>query len=585
MRSTPLILFLALLSGAVLRPSGSCGQQAGDTSNTVTVNILQTDQGFLSEAGRRLIGNVILQQGGTQMFCDSAYMTADNNVEAFGNVRIVQPGGTEVESDYLRYTGNTRFAYLRGAVALTDGASTLWSEVLTYDLGRKVGNYTEGGTLQSGETVLSSRRGTYNVKSKDARFTGAVIVNNPRYDVISDDLGYNTEKKIVRFFGPSVVTNAESELRTTSGTYDEVREIARFRTRSSIWSNAQYVEADTMDYNRGTGFGLARGDVYALDTAQQVTMWSSYAAYNEKLNTLLSTRKPVLRRVSGEDTIYMAADTFFSAPDILREEGKGKGERAAEDTVVVKRKPKAQPAKAAPKKGRAQAVASPAATATDALARRAPEVQMPVVPGYIAPEDSTAADTAKARYFIGYRGVRVFSDSMQAICDSIRYTQRDSSLRLIRDPVAWARRAQISGDTIVLVSDSSKIRRLWVPNNALVVSRSGPEKAKLFDQVQGRTLRGFFDDSGALREIVVFPAAESVNYQTDNDGAYVGVAESQGERMRVFFRNQKIERVAIEQDPKNTMIPLKEPGATTLRLNRFVWREEDRPKSVEELFE
>jgi hypothetical protein len=287
--------------------------------------------------------------------------------------------------------------------------------------------------------------------------------------------------------------------------------------------------------------------------------------------------------VSGQDSIYMAADTFFSAPDIERAAA-GKKAGGSKDSAVVKRKPTTAGKRTTAQRPRV----NPAGNATlagDTLARHAPEMQAPMVPGYIAPEDSTAADTAKARYFIGYRGVRVFADSMQAICDSIRYTQRDSSMRLIRDPVAWARRAQISGDTIVLVSDSSKIRRLWVPNNALIVSRSGPEKANLFDQVQGRTLRGNFDDSGALREMVVFPTAESVNYQTDDGGAYVGVVESQGERMRVFFRDQKIERVAIEQDPKHTMLPLKEPGATTLRLSRFVWREEERPKSVAELFQ
>jgi lipopolysaccharide export system protein LptA len=556
---------------------GAWAQRGHDSANTVAIQILNTRTGTFTqtETGgvNKLVGDVLLQQGGTSLACDSAILDVDrNNVEAFGSVHIIQPGGTEVESDYLRYTGNTRMAYLRGAVALTDGTNNLWSEVLTYDLGSKIGNYTDGGTLQSGETVLSSRRGTYNLRSKDARFIGEVIVNNPRYDVISDDLGYNTEKKVVRFYGPSIVTNDKSELRTTRGTWDERREVAHFNARSSIWSSDQYVEADTMDYDRKTGFGLARGEVFALDTAQQITLWSRYAAYNENQKTLLAAIKPVLRRISGEDSIFIAADTFLSAPDIREavvlnkaalKDGSGKNDSARKPAV----KPKA------PRR-------VPAPAHSDTLSRRPPPVFAPVP---VTIEDSTAADTAKARYFIGYRHVRVFSDSLQAICDSIRYTQRDSALRLIRDPVAWSRSGQISGDTIVLVTDSGKIRSLWVPNNALMVSRSGPEKANLFDQVQGKTLTGLFDE-GALREMVVWPEAESIYFATDDDGAYIGVNESQGDRMRIFFRESKIRRILIEQNPKQTMTPLNSASLAGLRLSRFVWREKEKPKSREELF-
>lgn len=595
----PLLLFL----GAAILPArqgrAQPGPAAGDASNTVAINILNA-RTFIStktdsaNSLNKLIGDVVLNQGGTQMFCDSAYLdVVRNNMEAFGNVRIIQPGGTEVESDYLRYTGNTKMAYLRGAVALTDGSSNLWSEVLTYDLAKKFGIYEENGTLQSGETVLSSKRGNYNLKTKDARFIGNVIVNNPRYDVVSDDLGYNTGRKFVTFYGPSVVTNDQSVLRTngssTAGcTYDEIREVAHFKTRSSIWSSDQYIEADTMDYNRGTGFGLARGEVYALDTAQGVTLWSRYAAYNEKLNTLLAAIKPVLRRVSGADSVYMAADTFFSAPDIFRLAVSGERVAAdtaraegtagsARDTTAIRRVP-TKTAKVPLQKPRI-----PATSQSDTLSRRPPEMLEPMTP-QIAAGDSTSADTAKARYFIGYRDVRVFADSLQAICDSMRYTQRDSSLRLIRDPVAWSRAGQITGDTIVIVSDSSEIKSLWVPNNAFMVSRSGPEKAKLFDQVQGKTLRGIFE-GGELSEMVVWPAAESIYFATDDNGEYVAVEEALGERMRFFFGQSKIRRILIEQNPKQTSHPMRTPGVTGLRLSRFAWREEERPKSVGELFQ
>jgi len=547
-----------------------------DTANTVAIQIISTRTGSFSQNDtggvNRLIGDVILEQAGTRMECDSAILdVVRNNVEAFGHVVITQPGGTRVESDYLRYTGNTRGAYLRGAVALSDGSSNLWSEVLTYDLGRKVGTFSDNGTLQSGETLLSSRRGSYNLRSKDARFTGDVVVNNPRYDVVSDDLGYNTGTKVVRFFGPSVVTNDRSELRATGGYWDEVRERARFVGRSAIWSSDQYVEADTLYYDRQTGFGTARGDVYALDTAQHVTLWSQFAAYNEIGKTLLATRKPVLRRVSGTDSLFMRADTFLTGPDIPKRLEPAPSVPSGDTAAKKPRRPRrGQPA-----------ITTASASTSDTLARRPPRTTTTTASTRAA--DSTAADTATARFFVGYPRVRVWSDSMQAVCDSVRYTQRDSALRLMRDPVAWARAGQISGDTLVLYADSGRVRQLWVPGNALMISRSGPEQAELYDQVQGRTLTGFFAEN-QLTEMLVKPSAESIYFATDDVGAYIGANEAQAERMRIFFGEGKIRRIVLEQDPKQTMTPMDKANLQGLRLSRFQWREEERPKSRAEIF-
>ncbi len=604
-----------------------------DTANTTTLRIVSSREGtmYQTDTGSifRNVGDVILQQGTTTLYCDSAlFNITANNLEAFGAVRIVQTGGTQVESDYLRYTGNTRRAYLRGGVALTNGADNLWSEVLTYNVGTKLGTYSEGGTLQSEETVLSSAAGTYNGYSKDARFRGDVTIHNPRYDVVSDDLGYNTSSKIVRFLGPSVVTNDSSELRTTGGTYDERREVARFTTRSSIWSSAQYVEADSMDYDRATGFGLARGGVYALDTAQRMQMWGGYGAVNEKGRTLLVAIKPVMARNNGDDTLFMAADTFFSAPQGLewgtpgtRAVAAGKPLKPATDssaTTTRSRRGRRGPGtttqadstrQSTPRStagepdstqdssaGRTSPMANPnmsdAGTADPQSAIRNP----PPNRGDNNPEsDSVNSEfgirnpeglgeaSSEFRYFIGWNHVRVFSDSLQAVCDSVRYTASDSALRLIRDPVAWARASQITGDTLVLFTDSSRLRRLFVPAAAFLLSRSGPEKAGLWDQIQGETMTGYFENN-ELSHLIVYPDARTIYWATDNGGAYIGVNEAQSERMRVFFREGAIRRILFETDVTQKATPMDQAPIPNMRLERFRNREEERPKSKAEIF-
>lgn len=565
MLHTDHILRTAFLAVLLLCFAPAFAQQGKvDTSKTTKVNIINSDNyfGFQTDSGNysRLVGNVQLEHNGSLMYCDSAMVNMEkNNFEGFGNVRIVQPGGTQVESDYLRYTGNRKLAYLRGNAHLTDGQNNLWCEELTYDLNTKIAVYSNGGTLQTETTTLSSNAGTYNVRTKDARFTGEVYVTDPKYNVVSDDLGYNTESKLVTFFGPSVVTNDKSELRTSKGTYDTKRELAHFSSRSSIQSGGQYIEGDQIDYDRVSGFGKARGNVIAIDTAQHLTLWSDYAAYNEKRRTLLATIRPVMRRENGQDTIYIRADTFYSGPDMgdyALQLQKGAREAAKKPARKKKQKQKDE-------------AASPEAVTVE----YDPMAGIPDQP----------VDSNAPRFFIGFHHVLIFSDSLQGRCDSISYTQRDSVMRMMKDPVSWSRNSQISGDTILLYNDSGQIKRLFVPNNAFVVSQSGPPKAQLYDQVQGKTLTGYFKNN-RIDYIVVWPTAESIYYAKDEGGAYLGVNQGQAERMKIFFAGGEMNRIIYEQDVKQIMTPLDQANLPAMRLSRFRWREEQRPKSKEELF-
>jgi lipopolysaccharide export system protein LptA len=562
-----LMVVLVFLSAAV------AAQAQEKDSATVPVHIIRSDYGvhITSDTGEmdKLIGDVELEHNGTLMYCDSAYLRGASFVEAFGNVRIVQPGGTEVESDYLRYTGHNRLAFLKGNVSLTDGKDHLWCESLHYNVATKVGTYDEGGTLQSDATTVVSNAGSYQVRTKDARFTGDVHVTDPQYTVVSDDLGYNTNTKIVLFYGPSVVTNDKSVLRTSNGSWDSKQEKGFFTHRSSIQNEGQFIEADTLVYDRVTGFGNAYGNVVAIDTAQETTLYSGRADYNEITHQLWATIKPVMKKMSGTDSLFIRADTFFSAPVPMPGDTLQAAVSVQKDTVVpVVRS----------KKKQSRASAKAAAKATAAV-----KGDHKVLPAAPAPRPAPDEDTS-LRYFIGYHNVRIFSDSMQGSCDSIAYSQTDSIMRLIRDPILWSRNSQITGDTILLYMDSGMLSRMYVPNKAFMISQSGPEKAQMYDQVQGRTMIGHFEDN-ALKDMIVWPDAESIYFVTDDDDAYLGVSQAQSERLRILFRDRRISRIIYEKNVKQSMTPLDQISIPSLRLSRFRWNPERRPRSYAELFE
>lgn len=688
----PLLLSILVASMLFTYFPVAAQQKPDSASKNTNIIILGNEMGEYIQKDsnntvHKLLWDVKLLHGSDTLYCDSAFFYKNkNSVEAYGDVVVRQADGTEAFAEYMRYQGNTKVVYMKGTatkeVQLSDGKnSSLWSKEIEYNLNTKTGKYKNGGFLQTEATYLTSNTGTYNLKSKDARFQGNVDVSDPDYHAVSTDLGYNTDTRVAVFFGPSVVTNDKSVLHTSNGVYDTRNRVAHFVDRSSIFNDAQYIEGDTLDYNRNSGFGRARGNVIVIDTTQKSTLYCGEAHYNEIQKTLLAFHNPLMKTINGKDSLFIKADTFFSEPASLQEHKMtaqdslertvGEIQSAIEkdstgmemvdslgfplDSTAVKTDSLAVHAKDTIK----QQVPVDSATAKkikDTLttgahpqpARDTAFTQMEELPFTYAPpepEDSTAVqkmpadsaaaksmknkmdalvygrnkekrtisttadtlhveensmaarsrmdsatqaynnrpqqrDTAGPRYFVGYHHVLIFSDSLQGKCDSIRYSQVDSVLRMFKDPVLWPQKSQLKGDVIYMQMDSGKLKEIYVPRNAIMVSRSGPEQAGMFDQIQGNAIKGFLRNN-KMDSLIAWPNASSIYFITQDDGAYVGSSEAKSEKIEVLFDNDKIKRIYYRTDVTQTTTPMKDVTPSQLRLSRFLWREKERPQTLE----
>jgi lipopolysaccharide assembly outer membrane protein LptD (OstA) len=173
----------------------------------------------------RLIGNVIMEQNKTTIYCDSAYFFKKRNfVEAFGRVRITEGDSVNITARKLEYDGNTKKAKLRDDVVFTKLATaTLYTDFLDYERPNNMAYYYNGGRLVDSVNVLTSRKGYYDVTSNMASFKRNVKVTNPDYTMTSDSLQYNSRTKIIYFRTPTTVVNKDSSTATyESGFYETV---------------------------------------------------------------------------------------------------------------------------------------------------------------------------------------------------------------------------------------------------------------------------------------------------------------------------------------------------------------------------
>ena len=480
-----------------------------------------------------IAGTVRLRQGTTIFECDSCVITKRTNLfEAFGNVHINDSDTAHVYSDHLRYLTDRKIAYLDGNVKLTDGKGVLTTPTLEYDMNTKVGIYRNGGKVVNGKTTLTSDEGYYYADIKDVYFKKNVKLKDPSYDLQSDSLLYNTGTEIVRFIAETLVKDSTNRtIKTREGFYDKRTGKAEFGQNPIITDKDIQVTGQTIKSDDSTGITQIFGRGIIVDTTNKTTVIADTIFYNKKNESFLAFAKPLMIVEQENDSIFIAADTLFSArlTDLY----------GSKDTVAKK----------------------------DTLK----EVKI---------IDTKTKDSTN-RYFEAFRHVRIFSDSLQAVCDSMFYSFKDSVFRLYQDPVVWSKENQITGDTILLFTKNKKADRMQIFKNSFLASIVKPD---IFNQVQSTRMDAYFID-GVIDSVRAKGSAECVYYIQDEDSAFTGINQSNAEMMDVYFKEKELQRVVFRTAVKGTIWPMRQKTPKEMQLQNFKWRDAERPKTKYELFE
>jgi lipopolysaccharide export system protein LptA len=487
-----------------------------------------------------LAGNVRLKQGKSLFECDSCVINnSSNTFEAWGRVHINDSDTAHTYSSHLLYLINKKIAFLDGGVRLTDGKGTLTTPDLEYDVNTKIGIYKHGGTVVNKKTVLTSREGYYYTDLRDVYFKTNVELKDPAYFIQTDSLLYNTESQTARFIAYTFIKDSSGRtIETKDGYYNMQTGKAEFGQRPIIKDGKTTIIANRIAFDDSTGTSQAEGNVVVIDSVQGTTILAGEVFRNNKTEAVLATKKPLLIVKQGNDSIFITADTLFTArltdlygikDSLVKDTLKG--------TVMVDVNKK------------------PARAGTEG--------------------DSTN------RYFEAYRHVRVFSDSLQAVSDSLFYSFKDSVFRLFYDPVIWSKDNQVTGDTVFLYTKNKKAERIRVIENSLLVNKLDPD---IYNQVRSTRMDGYFIE-GNIDSVRASGFAECIYFIQDEDSSYTGINESKSDLIDIYFKKQELDKVVFRSHVTGTIWPVRQKDPREMRLQNFKWVEERRPKSRFELFE
>jgi lipopolysaccharide export system protein LptA len=482
-----------------------------------------------------LAGKVHVKQEKTDFYADSAIINElDNSLEAFGNIHINDADSVHTYAQYLKYLGREKKAFLKKKVRLTDGKGQLTTDELEYDVTLKIGTYLKGGKLVNKKTVLTSKEGYYYGDTRDVYFKQNVVLIDPEYKVITDTLQYNTETEIATFTSPTTIysDSGRRTVKTRDGYFDMKNKRGILHKRSVVEDSTYTFTADDMAFDDSTKLSEFRGNaVYrGKDTAKGFDMIANNIKTDRNKDILLATQNPILLIKQDKDTVYVAADTFYSA--------------RLSDLIKTREVPRIR---------------------DSSLEKR-----------LLLDSAMAFADSSKNKYFEAYFHVRIFSDSLQAKGDSLFYSLQDSVFRLFKQPVLWAKENQVTGDTLYLYVKKNKPERLYSFENAMAISKV--DSTGYFNQLKGTTINALFED-GEIHFMRVKGSAEDVYYGQDEQNAFIGVNKSTSDMIDVLFSNNKPSRISFLRNYDGTMYPMHQVNHDDLRIRGFKWLDAIRPKT------
>ncbi|WP_218124265.1 OstA-like protein [Chitinophaga filiformis] len=502
-------------------------------------------------------------------------------------------GSSVLTSQEGYYYADTKDVYFNYNVLLVDPEYTLSTDTLLYNTQSKIATIVAPTTINDGKTVMYATSGEYNTETGQGNFDSRPTIEDSTATITADNIQMDKRTGLAYATGNMIYRDTAQHM-TLLSNYGTVNQIEKTVLATQHPLMILEREKDTLYLAADTLFsGVLKRDTFTVAPVRTST--DSTISVDSTSNVPDSLRKPL-----QDSTEVMPADTSAFAKKLKNalapgDSGKLVPVMVAKDSALITLKPKAVGILSDTAKAMAILRDSTRALKPDSIvlskdsaviglkskALALTKDSLRSQPPALAMETDTSAtkDTSEIRYIRAWHHVRIYSDSLQGVADSIYYSSKDSIFRFYRNPILWANETQLSGDTIFLYTKNQKADKLLLDQNALLVKESDPQ---LYNQIKGNQITGYFLGQ-ALDWMHVDGNAESIYYVRDDDSAYVSVNRTLSGIINIYFREGQLHHISFIKDPEGTMYPFTQRPLDQMQLENFHWDIRRKPKSKYEL--
>ena len=456
----------------------------------------------------------------------SYFYPKENFFRANGDVIFTQGDSLKMTCDQIEYDGTSKLAKAWGKVVLERPDMNLKTDTLFLDRANSKAFYNSFGTIEDEKRKLTSIRGIYFMDEKKYRFISRVKIDDPEYLLNSQRLDYYTESDKAFFYGKTTIVGEEYDIYCEKGAYDTQLQRGNFQENAVIFYDNKEIRGDSLYFENEKNYAAATNNISVIDTLNKSVINGHYGEIFKAKDSAIITRRALAVNIIDQDSLYIHADTLI------------------------------------------------------------------------------ATGPTEKKILRGYYDVRIFKTDLRGKSDSLHLDQSTGLIKLLKlplsrkenqiltasqknkkNPILWFGRSQMSGDKIFLTSDmeTKKLDSLKIIGNSWIIERDSISDTG-FNQIKGGVLDGLFKE-GELREIDVSKNTEVVYYMySDEDNELIGIDKTTCSRLKMVTRENQIEDISFFVSPDGNLFPDKDLPLNERKLEGFIWREDERPNTIQELF-
>lgn len=179
-----------------------------------------------------------------------------------------------------------------------------------------------------------------------------------------------------------------------------------------------------------------------------------------------------------------------------------------------------------------------------------------------------------------YHRVRVYRSDIQAICDSLSLTERDSIMYLFRHPIVWSDKRQIFGNIINVHLNDSTVDWARLPQTGVMAEHIAED---CYNQISGNDMTAWFADTTINRLYVEGNVMLNL-FPMESDSTYNKFAYVESSFMDAYFDSNKIKSIHFWPETTSKITPLYLAKRGSYFLPKFRWYDDLRPRTPGDVF-
>ena len=417
--------------------------------------------------------------------------------------------------------------------------------------------------LNQGDTITqNSRYVQYDGNTKKARSWGNVVLNDQLMTLTTDTLNFDRVKQILYYKSGATIKDTANVLVSKEGNY--FLSTSKFQALSDVvLTNPDYVlESNHLDYYTNNGQAFLHGP--STITGEDNFIYTEKGFYDTKANISHFTKNSRIefddRQIKADSLYYDRTQGFASATQHIQ----------IKDTVnssVIRGN---------------YAEFFQKLDSAYVINRAVAITEIDKDSMYIHGDTLLVTGKPENRIVRAYHRVKFFKSNLSGKCDSIHTNQKTGLTQLFKDPVLWSEENQITGDSIHLITntETQKLDSLKVLQNAFIIQKDSAG----YNQIKGRNILGKFIESD-LENVDVIGNAESIFFvRNEGDNSLIGIDKTTSSSINFKFKNGQLQSSKSITMPDGGTYPLSEFPENIRILRGFIWREDERPLTKDDIF-